>query len=167
MLIVIDCRDHARKKWEKKNLYLSEENSRQTMPKMDPGEDIIDVLYNRPETSQSSKSSGNRSMHRKSMLRRQYSNGLYQYGFEYQHTGSGSKPEVGPNRKWVQTGNGSKPDQYGFEYQHPPTRNYYEDLFQIQRRNFHGSDSVYETANVTKRPLCRTDSIMEVKSATF
>ena len=113
----------------KKNIYLSEENS-QTMPKMDPGEDIIDVLYNRPEPSQSSKSSGNRSMHRKSMLRRQYSNGLYQYGFEYQH---------------------------------PPTRNYYEDLFQIQRRNFHGSDSVYETANVTKRPLSRTDSIMEVK----
>ena len=115
---------------EKKYHSLSDENSRQTMPKMDPGEDIIDVLYNKPEPSQSSKSSGNRSMHRKSMLRRQYSNGLYQYGFEYQH---------------------------------PPTRNYYEDLFQIQRRNFHGSDSVYETANVTKRPLCRTDSIMEVR----
>ena len=115
----------------KKNIFTSvRKNSRQTMPKMDPGEDIIDVLYNKPEPSQSSKSSGNRSMHRKSMLRRQYSNGLYQYGFEYQH---------------------------------PPTRNYYEDLFQIQRRNFHGSDSVYETANVTKRPLSRTDSIMEVK----
>ena len=112
---------------EKKYHSLSEENSRQTVPKMDPGEDIIDVLYNRPEPSQSSV---NRSMHRKSMLRRQYSNGIYRYGFEYQH---------------------------------PPTRNYYEDLFQIQRRNFHGSDSVYETANVTKRPLCRTDSIMEVR----
>ena len=93
---------------------------------MDPGEDIIDVLYNRAETSQSSKSSGS-SMLRRSMLQRQYSNGIYQYGFEYQH---------------------------------PPTRNYYEDLFQIQRRNFHGSDSVYETANIAKRPLCRSDSVM-------
>ena len=94
---------------------------------MDPGEDIIDVLYNRAETSQSSKSSGS-SMLRRSMLQRQYSNGIYQYGFEYQH---------------------------------PPTRNYYEDLFQIQRRNFHGSDSVYETANIAKRPLCRSDSVMD------
>ena len=96
------------------------------MPKMDPTEDIIDVLYNKADPNQTSKSQGN-GMLRRSI--RQYSNGIYQYGFEYQH---------------------------------PPTRNYYEDLFQIQRRNFHGSDSVYETANVTKRPLSRSDSIMEV-----
>ena len=43
---------------------------------------------------------------------------------------------------------------YGFAYHHPPSRNYYEDLHQIQRRNFHGSDSIYQS----KRPLCRTDS---------
>ena len=95
---------------------------------MDPGEDIIDVLYNKADASQSSKSSGS-SILRRSMLQRQNS-----------HYGVG---------------------QYGFEYQHPPTRNYYEDLFQIQRRNFHGSDSVYETANIAKRPLCRSDSVMD------
>ena len=93
---------------------------------MDPGEDIIDVLYNKssvPEEVTNKKvASGN------SILRRStYSNG-----------------------------------QYGFDYHHQPTRNYYEDLFQIQRRNFHGSDSVYETANVAKRSLCRSDSVMEV-----
>lgn len=49
---------------------------------------------------------------------------------------------------------------YGFEYQHPPSRNYYEDLYTIQRRNFHGSDSIYQSSSIEKRPLCRTDSGM-------
>ena len=50
---------------------------------------------------------------------------------------------------------------YGFAYQHPPSRNYYEDLFTIQRRNFHGSDSVFGHT-FEKRPLSRTDSISQV-----
>ena len=91
---------------------------------MDPGEDIIDVLYNKSSSEVNKKAASGNSILRRST----YSNG-----------------------------------QYGFDYHHPPTRNYYEDLFQIQRRNFHGSDSVYETANVAKRSLCRSDSVMEVR----
>ena len=95
---------------------------------MDPGEDIIDVLYNKSATT-SEEVTNKKVASGNSILRRStYSNG-----------------------------------QYGFDYQHPPTRNYYEDLFQIQRRNFHGSDSVYETANVEKRSLCKSDSVMEVR----
>ena len=51
---------------------------------------------------------------------------------------------------------------YGFAYQHPPSRNYYEDLFTIQRRDFHGSDSVYGHHSFEKRPLSRTDSTSQV-----
>ena len=89
---------------------------------MNPDEDIIDVLYNKPfneDQPSLNRSSG-------SSIRRR-PGGVYQYGFEYQH---------------------------------PPTRNYYEDLFQIQRRNFHGSDSVYGANNLEKRPLSRTESSM-------
>ena len=84
---------------------------------MDPGEDIIDVLYNtKPEA------------------------------------------EVRPRRPTLESRPQSSPfylHQYGFDYHHPPSRNYYEDLHQIQRRHFHGSDSVYGT----HQPLCRTDSV--------
>ena len=45
---------------------------------------------------------------------------------------------------------------HGFEYQNPPNRNYYEDLYQIQRRQFHGLDS--GSVFSIKRPLTRTDS---------
>ena len=50
---------------------------------------------------------------------------------------------------------------YGFAYTHPPSRNYYEDLFQIQRRNFHGSDSVFGQS-FERRSLSRTDSLSQV-----
>jgi hypothetical protein len=53
----------------------------------------------------------------------------------------------------------SSNNSIGFHYHHPPNRNYYEDLYQLQRRNFHGSDSVFSGSNVEKRPLSRTDSI--------
>ena len=46
--------------------------------------------------------------------------------------------------------------KHGFDYQNPPSRNYYEDLYQIQRRQFHGLDS--GSVFSMKRPLTRTDS---------
>ena len=75
---------------------------------MDPGEDIIDILYNRNLEDEDRPSSARAVRHR-----------------------------------------------YGFEYHHPPARNYYDDLFQIQRGQFHRIDSVY---GLEKRPLRRTDS---------
>ena len=91
--------------------------------KMDPDEDIIDVLYNKSEDESHIDSN---LLKRKGTLQRQAS---------------------------IQN--------YGFVYQHPTSRNYYEDLYSIQRRNFHGSDSVFGQS-FEKRPLSRTDSISQV-----
>ena len=74
--------------------------------KVDPAEDIIDILYSKANEDQSKKRAAN----------------------------------------------------YGFEYQNPPSRNYYEDLYQIQRRQFHGLDSGSVFSMPIKRPLTRTDS---------
>ena len=60
---------------------------------MDPGQDIIDVLYNKDEVE-------------KRGVTRLHSN-------------------------------------HGFDYHNPPARNYYDDLFQIQRRQFFHGDSVF------------------------
>ena len=110
----------------------SQKKKRKLMEKrMDPNEDIIDVLYknktdeNGKNTNSSSTSPNHHGLKRQ--VQRQAS---------------------------IQT--------YGFAYTHPPSRNYYEDLFTIQRRNFHGSDSVFGHHTFEKRPLSRTDSISQV-----
>ena len=111
---------------------ISSQKKRKLMEKrMDPNEDIIDVLYknktdeNGKNTNSSSTSPNHHGLKRQ--VQRQAS---------------------------IQT--------YGFAYTHPPSRNYYEDLFTIQRRNFHGSDSVFGHHTFEKRPLSRTDSISQV-----
>ena len=87
---------------------------------MDPGEDIIDILYNK--------------------------------NLDDDHRSSSKSPSKVQSSNLVV----SHQPRYGFEYHNPPARNYYDDLFQIQRRQFHGLDSVY---GIEKRPaLRRTDS---------
>ena len=89
---------------------------------MDPGEDIIDILYNK------------------------------NLDIDDQHRGNKSPSKIQSSNIVSH----QQQPRYGFEYHNPPARNYYDDLFQIQRRQFHGLDSVY---GIEKRPaLHRTDS---------
>ena len=102
--------------------------------RMDPNEDIIDVLYkNKTDENGKNTNSSSTSPNHPGLVKRQ--------GTTLQRQAS------------IQT--------YGFAYQHPPSRNYYEDLFTIQRRNFHGSDSVFGHHTFEKRPLSRTDSLSQ------